>query len=240
MIQTAEPHPGATPVLVTSLRCCQLSWICQHFVLVSYSLNEQTCNWLVTSSNLGWGKRNPDIDILYLFPSAQVNSISKWSTNLPKESSLQILGAIKQNASWGHKGNVNLIVIWHLLLGAYELIHSFMSEKKLCYCVIYARSIRRLSTTFEGQTALLCVQILDKLRHIYCMWHHKVAMLLLWYSSLCVMFSNIDFKTFLIKQFHKHNHFWCSNIVKQSAISKSSTFHLPEDGGSWFLQTIGN
>jgi len=106
--------------------------------------------------------------------------------------------------------------------------------------VIYARSIRCHYITFENQTALSCVQILDKLHYIYCTWHHKVAMSLLWYSSLCVMYSNIDFKTFLITQFHKHKHFWCPNILKKPAISKSSTFHLPEDGGSWFLQTIGN
>jgi len=86
MIQTAVSHPGATPALVMSLRCCQLSWICQHFVLVSYSLNEQTCSWSVTSSDPGWGNRNPDIGIFYLFPSAQVNSISEWSTKSPANS----------------------------------------------------------------------------------------------------------------------------------------------------------
>ena len=144
---------------------------------------------------------------------------------------------MKQDVSWGHKRNVNCIVIWHLLLCAYELIHFFMSEKK---SVIFAKSIRCHCTTFEGETALSCAKILDKLRHIYCMWHHKAATILLWYSSLCVMFSNTDFKTFLIKQFYKNNHFWCSNIAKEPAISKSSTFHLPEDGGSWFLQTTGN
>ena len=184
---------------------------------------------------------------------------------------------MKQVASSGHKWNVNFTFLWHLLLGAYELIHFFMLKKN---CVIYATSITchctkftslcsqmpricaplqyvmlnsfltflylqsthltEACTIFEGQTVLSCVQILDKLRHIYCMWHHKVARLLLWYSSLCVIFSNTDLKTFVIKQFYKHDHFRCCNILKEPAISKSSTHHLPKVGDSWFHQMIGN
>jgi len=130
-----------------------------------------------------------------------------------------------------------------LLYGTFCIVHmnwfTFLCQKK--NSVIYAKSIRCHCATFEGQTALSCVKKLDKLRHIYCMWHHKVAMLLLRYSSLCVTFSNTDFKTFLIKQFYKHNHFRCSNSVKEPAISHlllSTSLKMYTAGFSKQLVTI--
>jgi hypothetical protein len=98
-----------------------------------------------------------------------------------------------------------------------------MFNSFLTFLYIQSTHLIETCTNSEGQTALSCVQTLDKLCYIYCMCHHKVAMLLLWYSSLCVLFYNVDFKTFLIKQLYKQNCFWCSNILK-----------------ACHLQTIGN